>query len=161
MLKVLSVLGGIALVATQAQVVTTPDVPAVDRVDTCQRMFHWIGADGIRFHASSATLRGSSFAVLERLAEFAHDCTDMRIGITGHTDDLGSPEFNQRLSEQRASAVAAFLASRGVSNERLVVRGAGASRPVADNRTASGRERNRRIDIEMLSPMETPAPAGL
>lgn len=116
----------------------------------CARMLDWIAAGEIRFRQSSASLLGSSHPVLERLLEFAYDCPDTRIRITGHTDAVGSPEYNQYLSEQRAEAVAAFLAGRGIPRERLVVRGAGADRPLADNNTAYGRERNRRIELELL-----------
>ncbi len=159
MLRVLTVVGGIVLFATQAQVAATADDPAVDRFDACQKMIRWIGADGIRFRASSAVLSGTSLPVLDRLAELAHDCAAVRIAITGHTDGLGSPEFNQQLGERRASAVADYLESRGVEEERLIVRGAGASQPVADNETAYGRERNRRIEFELLRPTDDTAAA--
>jgi outer membrane protein OmpA-like peptidoglycan-associated protein len=127
--------------------------PEQDRPVTqaCQRMFDWITTEPIRFQASSAILRGSSTPLLERLAEFAHDCPATRIRITGHTDAVGNADFNQRLSEERAATVAEYLSARGVAPQRLVVRGAGASEPVDDNRTAFGRERNRRIDLELMS----------
>lgn len=125
----------------------TADAPSA----ACQRMFEWIGTEKIQFRQSSAVLRGSSYPVLERLAEFAYDCPDTRIRITGHTDAVGGAEFNQYLSEQRAQAVADYLASRGIRRERLVVIGQGASNPVADNGTAFGRERNRRIELELLA----------
>lgn len=126
----------------------TADEPSA----ACQRMFEWIGTEKIRFRPSSASLRDSSYPVLERLAEFANDCPDTRISITGHTDAVGGPDFNQNLSERRAEAVADYLASRGIRRERLVVVGQGASKPVADNGTALGRERNRRIELELLAP---------
>lgn len=118
----------------------------------CQAMFEWLRTEKIRFRQSSDTLRGTSHAVLDRLAEFAYDCPHTRIRITGHTDAVGSPEFNQYLSERRAAAVADYLASRGIGRERLLVVGQGATRPVADNGTAFGRERNRRIELELLPP---------
>lgn len=118
----------------------------------CERMFAWISVDRIRFRQSSASLLGSSYPVLERLAEFAYDCPGTRIRITGHTDAVGSPEYNRYLSEERAAAVAGFLAARGIDRERLVVLGEGADRPIADNATAFGRERNRRIELELIAP---------
>jgi OOP family OmpA-OmpF porin len=132
----------------------------VDRQEACRRMFHWISAEEIRFPASSTRVSLSSHAVLERLVEFAGDCPGVVFAITGHTDDLGSAAYNQGFSEQRAAAVADFLAQRGVSRERLDVRGAGASEPIADNRTASGRERNRRIELELVPPAAAVQPAG-
>lgn len=116
----------------------------------CGRMFAWIVADPVRFHQSSTDLQGSSHALLERLAEFAFDCPSVRLRITGHTDAEGDAEYNLALSEQRAAAVADQLAALGVPRDRLVVVGAGATRPVADNGSAYGRERNRRIEFELL-----------
>lgn len=116
----------------------------------CRTMFEWLLAgEQVRFHQASVELRRSSFAFLERLAEFAADCPGTRIAITGHTDAVGPPAFNQALSEQRANAVADFLHERGVDRERLIIAGAGDTQPVGDNATAWGRERNRRIDFEL------------
>ena len=120
--------------------------------DACRRMFDWVAADDIRFQGSSAVLRDSARPVLERLAEFAHDCPAARLSITGHTDALGDDAYNLALSEQRAAAVAEFLVKHGVDRERLLTAGAGARQPVADNGTSYGRERNRRIELELLWP---------
>jgi outer membrane protein OmpA-like peptidoglycan-associated protein len=158
MMKRLAVLGGIGLLAALPLAAREP-VP-VDRQEACRRMFHWISAEEIRFPASSTRVSLSSHAVLERLVEFAGDCPGVVFAITGHTDDVGSAAYNQGLSEQRAAAVADFMEQRGVSRERLNVRGAGASEPIADNSTASGRERNRRIDIELVLPAAAVQPAG-
>ncbi len=118
----------------------------------CRRMFDWVLAEELRFQESSAVLRDSARPVLERLAEFAHDCPATWFSITGHTDSLGDEAYNRALSERRAAAVAEFLAEHGVARERLLTAGAGATQPVADNGTAHGRERNRRIEIELLWP---------
>jgi len=112
----------------------------------CRRMFDWVLAEELRFQESSAVLRDSA------RPEFAHDCPAARLSITGHTDALGDETYNRTLSERRAAAVAEFLAERGVARERLLTAGAGATQPVADNGTAHGRERNRRIEIELLWP---------
>lgn len=158
MLKRLAVLGGIGLLA--ALPLAAEDPVAIDRQEACHRMFQWISVEDIRFRASSAELSLASHAVLERLVEFAQDCPGLRFAITGHTDDLGSAQYNTWLSEQRAAAVADFLERQGVSRERLAVRGAGASQPIADNSTAYGRERNRRIELELLPPAQLAEPAG-
>jgi OmpA-OmpF porin, OOP family len=150
MIKRLAVLGAIGLLA--ALPLAAQDPVTVDRQEICRRMLHWISAEEIRFPASSENLSLSSHAVLERLVGLAEDCPDAVLAITGHTDDLGSPAYNQGLSEQRAAAVADFLEQRGVSRERLDVRGAGASEPIADNSTVYGRERNRRIELELVLP---------
>jgi outer membrane protein OmpA-like peptidoglycan-associated protein len=69
------------------------------------------------------------------------------VEIVGHTDSQGSESYNMQLSDRRATAVADALASNGVSPSRIVARGVGETRPVADNGTTDGRARNRRVDI--------------
>ena len=67
--------------------------------------------------------------------------------ISGHTDNTGKQEKNQALSEARANAVKAFLVSKGISENRLTAAGFGPDQPVADNKTAAGRAKNRRVEI--------------
>jgi len=67
---------------------------------------------------------------------------------TGHTDSIGSDAYNQRLSERRAAAVKAYLESRGIPASKITTIGKGESQPVATNKTAEGRQKNRRVDIE-------------
>lgn len=143
-----------ALAPAAARAAPTTAVPGAGEAlrPVCRRMFDWVLAEELRFQASSALLRDSARPVLERLAEFAHDCPTARLSVTGHTDALGDESYNRTLSERRAAAVAEFLAERGVAQERLLTAGAGATQPVADNGTAHGRERNRRIEIELLWP---------
>ena len=94
-------------------------------------------------------MRTSSFAALDRLVEFAADCPDARITITGHSDSVGDPAFNLDLSRRRAQSVANYLGERGVALDRLDVVGAGADKPVADNATSYGRRQNRRIEFSL------------
>ena len=119
--------------------------------DLCKRMFNDINREAIEFQKSGANLRSSSHAVLNRFAGFAADCPDAVIEITGHTDSTGPEWSNRALSRARAQAVADFLADQGTKPDRLLVRGVGSAQPVADNGTARGRERNRRIEIELKS----------
>jgi hypothetical protein len=72
---------------------------------------------------------------------------DLHIQVEGHTDNVGGVEFNQQLSEQRASSVRAFLVEQGVRPESIESRGAGMSEPVASNDSAAGRQLNRRVDL--------------
>ena len=67
---------------------------------------------------------------------------------TGHTDSVGSDAYNQRLSERRAAAVKDYLVSKGIPASKITTIGKGESQPVATNRTAEGRQKNRRVDIE-------------
>ncbi|MFO0615322.1 MAG: OmpA family protein [Polyangiaceae bacterium] len=73
-----------------------------------------------------------------------------QIEVQGHTDDVGTVEYNQTLSEQRANAVRNWLIARGIAPERLVSRGYGATRPIATNQTEEGRQKNRRVQMVIL-----------
>ena len=72
------------------------------------------------------------------------------VEVSGHTDDVGSDAVNQRISEQRANAVASYLMAQGVQRERLETVGMGKRFPIADNATEQGRARNRRVEIRLL-----------
>jgi outer membrane protein OmpA-like peptidoglycan-associated protein len=113
----------------------------------CERQFAGLDPGPVRFDESGANLLPSAYPVLDRVIALADACRDATITITGHTDSSGNETWNQRLSLARASAVAAHLATRGISPGRLSVVGAGSSVPVADNATRHGRGLNRRIDI--------------
>ena len=68
----------------------------------------------------------------------------------GHTDSIGSDAYNQRLSVRRAEAIKAYLVSKGIEKNRVYTEGKGKSQPIADNRTAEGRAKNRRVEIEVV-----------
>lgn len=101
----------------------------------------------ILFATDSADLRPDLRADLRTIAGNLMRYPDSDIVITGHTDSTGSAAYNQRLSERRADAVAAELITSGVPGRRIQAIGAGLTRPVASNDTASGRAQNRRVEI--------------
>ena len=75
--------------------------------------------------------------------------TDIEMVIaTGHTDSIGTAKYNQRLSERRANAIKEYLVSKGIPASKVTTSGKGESQPVATNKTAEGRQKNRRVDIE-------------
>lgn len=115
----------------------------------CKRNFARISQQTIRFRQSSTTIRKSSFPLLDRLNEFAYDCRAAKIAIIGHTDATGEETWNLQVSKARAQAVADHLIASGVAAERLIVEGQGSQHPLAENDTVQGRERNRRIEIEL------------
>ena len=117
--------------------------------DLCRKAFSGLVLGPVSFAQSSAELRPASFATLDRITEFAHDCPSATIVITGHTDASGNEAWNRQLSRARAAAVADRIVGNGIDRQRLLVIGAGSSEPIADNATAYGRELNRRIEFEL------------
>ncbi len=105
----------------------------------------------IFFDYNKATLKPESYPELNRLVEFLKKYPDIKIEISGHTDTLGTLEYNMQLSERRAKAVYNYLVKRGISPDRLTIKGYGPLKPIASNRTAEGRARNRRVEIKIIS----------
>jgi len=119
-------------------------------VDGCQTAFdELLKADSILFTTSKAAIRGSSIPLLDKLARVARDCA-VSVNIGGHTDSRGSVEFNNYLSLERARAVRNYLIANGVDGERITANGFGSSKPIADNNTVDGRQKNRRIEFRVL-----------
>jgi outer membrane protein OmpA-like peptidoglycan-associated protein len=104
----------------------------------------------LEFASGSAALAPGSAPLLDRLAGAARACPGL-IRIEGHTDLVGRDAFNLSLSQGRAAAVREALIARGVPADRLSSSGLGARRPLADNGTAAGRARNRRIEFHVAS----------
>ena len=107
----------------------------------------------ITFPTGSATLdENVKYIIDTEFAPTAKTAGNARIRIEGNTDNVGSPDLNQGLSERRAQAVADYLVSKyGFDSHRFVVVGNGPRKPVASNDTESGRARNRRTDFELLN----------
>lgn len=105
---------------------------------------------GITFGFDSYALRSDAYGVLNRVADTLQEYNQTIVEVAGHTDSVGTAAYNQRLSEQRADAVGNYLVSRGVNRGRLMITGAGATRPVASNATEAGRAENRRVEITLV-----------
>jgi len=105
----------------------------------------------IFFELNKATLTAASYEELGRVLKLLESNPTLRIEISGHTDNVGSFQVNQRLSEARAKAVVDYLIGNGTDPDRLEYAGYAFSRPVATNDTAEGRAQNRRVEFEILS----------
>jgi outer membrane protein OmpA-like peptidoglycan-associated protein len=105
---------------------------------------------GITFDFDRYDLKSEFRPVLDNLATTLNEYNQTRIEVTGHTDSKGTDAYNMTLSQNRANAVAGYLGSRGVASSRMVVTGAGETRPVASNDTDSGRAQNRRVEITLV-----------
>jgi outer membrane protein OmpA-like peptidoglycan-associated protein len=108
----------------------------------------------ITFKTDSAEIDPSFYKVLNSVNIVVKKYNKTVVEVAGHTDSTGSAEYNQKLSERRANAVAQYLEGQGLATNRVVTIGAGETRPVADNSTAEGRQANRRVELT-LTPLTT------
>jgi outer membrane protein OmpA-like peptidoglycan-associated protein len=77
------------------------------------------------------------------------DNPSYKVDVDGHTDNTGSDDLNQKLSESRANSVKQYLVDNGIDESRIVATGYGETKPIADNKTAAGRSKNRRVEMKM------------
>jgi len=105
---------------------------------------------GIEFDLGKATIRPASRPTLDEAAAVLTEYSALRISITGHTDDVGDRKKNLELSKDRADAVKTYLVGKGIDDKRIETRGAGPDEPIADNKQAAGRQKNRRIEFKLL-----------
>lgn len=106
-------------------------------------------AQNIYFATGKTTLLSRSFKGLDEVVRIMKDDAELKLAIDGHTDNTGADALNQRLSENRAAAVKAYLVKKGIDGSRLVSAGYGEAQPVADNKTAAGRQKNRRVELKL------------
>jgi OOP family OmpA-OmpF porin len=102
------------------------------------------------FDFDKAVLKPEGRAKLDDLVGKVKDINLEVIIAVGHTDSVGSDAYNQKLSVRRAEAVKAYLVSKGIEKNRVYTEGKGEKQPVADNKTAEGRAKNRRVEIEVV-----------
>lgn len=101
----------------------------------------------VLFDTAQSTLKPGAFATIDRLATVLKQDPERKVLIEGHTDSVGTEEYNQSLSERRAAAVQAALFERGVAGAQISTVGRGESVPVASNGNAGGRQQNRRVEL--------------
>ncbi len=123
-----------------APVVTTRSSPC----DTVIRL------RGVNFAFDKADIDEDSAVVLDVAADQLASCSNVRIRVEGHTDFIGTEDYNKQLSERRANAVRGYLARKGVSAGRITAQGFGESRPLAPGRTDEDRAQNRRVELHPI-----------
>jgi OOP family OmpA-OmpF porin len=106
-----------------------------------------VALDGVLFDFNKSTLKPESGPVLAHVQALMTQNAALKLEVQGHTDNVGTDAYNQKLSEDRAAAVVAWLTQHQVKSDRLTSQGYGKTRPVADNNSDDGRARNRRVEI--------------
>jgi OmpA-OmpF porin, OOP family len=104
---------------------------------------------GVTFEFNKSRLRPDSKTVLDTVVEIMKRYPDMQVELAGHTDNVGSDSYNQKLSEQRAEAVRQYLINAGIASGNMTAAGYGEKEPIATNDTEEGRELNRRTELRI------------
>jgi len=101
----------------------------------------------INFDSGKSTIKSESMPIVEQIIEMMKQAKDIKLSVEGHTDSDGSNESNQKLSEARAKAVVEAITKGGIDAVRLSSAGFGEEKPIADNSTAEGKAKNRRVEL--------------
>ncbi len=109
-----------------------------------------IPLEGVKFAFNEARILPESYPILDRWVQYLKEHPTMVVEIAGHTDSVGSEQYNLYLSRRRAEAVRNYFIQKGIDPERLIARGYGEYQPIADNGTPEGRARNRRVEIRVI-----------
>lgn len=124
-----------------------PAAPAVPAAPATEKVS--FAADAF-FDFDKSVLKPEGKAKLDDLADKVKGITLEVIIAVGHTDSVGTDAYNQKLSERRSEAVKSYLVGKGIEASRVYVEGKGEKQPVADNKSAEGRAKNRRVEIEVV-----------
>lgn len=105
--------------------------------------------DDVLFDFDRSTVKPEAARILDRLVVFMNENKDKRAALAGYTDNVGSEAYNQALAERRVASVRDYVVTKGVESSRISGQGFGESKPIADNKTADGRAKNRRVEIKV------------
>jgi outer membrane protein OmpA-like peptidoglycan-associated protein len=155
---------GTAEVAALQNATTDTDGDGVpDSIDLCPGTQHGItvestgcaagvaiNLEGVNFLYNSHELTDKAQGILDRVADIIIQQPELRLQVAGHTDATGDPAYNQELSMQRAEAVRDYLVAQGVNPKHIGAAGYGGQRPIADNTTLEGLQKNRRVELRVL-----------
>ena len=132
-----------------------PEVPGTAQNSGCPPVKEEIvkkieyAARNIYFNTGSAKLISKSYTPLNEVVKILKDDMNLKLAIEGHTDNVGADEYNQTLSDNRAGSVKSYLVSKGIDETRIISQGYGETQPLADNNTAAGRSKNRRVVMKV------------
>ncbi len=133
-----------------------PNTPGIPELNGCPKLEEKeeqilkVAFDNLEFETAKDIIRTSSYPSLNDLANLLVTKPSYGLRIAGHTDNVGTDEYNMELSHKRADAVKNYLMSKGVPASKLVVEYYGESRPIADNKTKEGKQKNRRVEMTVI-----------
>jgi outer membrane protein OmpA-like peptidoglycan-associated protein len=132
--------------------------PIPNPADELPRLVAEIRMNNVFFDFDKSSLRNESKLELDRWVKMLNDNPSVSLEIDGHTDSIGTEIYNMGLSEHRVKAVAKYIIDQGIAARRLMTRGFGEKKPVASNKTAAGRQTNRRVDVRIIYDGRPPTP---
>jgi OOP family OmpA-OmpF porin len=132
----------------EPEVQTRTETEIIERERVVEKIPDMQPLDGVTFEFDSETLTPNAEVVLDRIAKDLDYHDHVTVEIRGHTDSVGTEEYNMTLSQNRADAVKEYLVEQGIAADRITTRGFGESQPVATNETERGRRLNRRIEMK-------------
>jgi OmpA-OmpF porin, OOP family len=144
-----------------------PNEPGPADGDGCPRVYEDVEVttthirirQTVHFETAKAKIRPVSFPILNTVAQVLRDYPEIRVEVQGHTDSRGKAAYNQKLSEDRAASVRAYLIEQGIDPSRMVARGYGLTQPIESNATAAGRAANRRVEFKRIDESAAPPAA--
>ena len=109
-----------------------------------------ITLDNIYFDFGKSDIKKECYQELNKIVGLLFENSGIKIEISAHTDNVGSDDFNLKLSQSRAESVLAYLVLNGIQDSRLSAKGFGSTKPIADNNTEQGRQKNRRVEFKII-----------
>ncbi len=126
-----------------------PDVYGVKSNNGCPDYSQW-EVQSIKFETGSDRIKKESFPIIDNVINILKEHSNYTAEINGHTDNQGDANANQKLSQKRADAVKKYMAKKGITESRMTATGFGETKPIADNKTTEGRNKNRRVVFKIV-----------
>jgi outer membrane protein OmpA-like peptidoglycan-associated protein len=126
-------------------------LPGADVVRVGEGIKLVLGENAVRFNTNKSSLTADAKANLDKLVKVFNEYPDTNIVIYGYTDSTGTPEYNLKLSGERAASVKSYLSGKGLNASRFTTTGLGIADPIASNETVDGRSQNRRVEFAITA----------
>jgi outer membrane protein OmpA-like peptidoglycan-associated protein len=128
------------------------EMEAMTQEVTADAMYDALNKDGfialyINFDTGKSNIKPESMGIVEQIAAVLKAHPELKVSIEGHTDNVGTPQSNKTLSQQRAKSVMNAVAQKGIAADRMTAVGWGQEKPIADNRSEEGKAKNRRVEV--------------